>query len=306
MLLAEVVEKVQQSAVGKSDLIMKMDCVTPYVREGKIGLRTLKGKEMPFMKSGISSYLSKINVPANFFSQCSPRLKEDILGEFHHITKDKGALIRLQEDNIRYIASDKYSKFDDVDVVRALTPLEGVLNIREFHQSNDTFVLRATSDEALKGLSRPFFPGIHISNSEVGRGAVKIVYFLYEQICTNGMLAARATTQISMRHFGVPTKERVEEAATKMIQGLGGFIEDSQERIYNMTKTPGDLMLEKLSSRISKDLFESTKIRIPSYQSGKPEPDSLDVLSAFTEEIQKFAWQSRMEYEQMAGDLVWA
>jgi hypothetical protein len=308
MILTEVLENLKSDAERKSDVLTNMLAVTPRVENGEIVLATKrKDKIMPLTRRGMLSYLEKINIPAGFFRKCSDELKFNMVSEFHQKTSEKDVFLRMVDDKIRYIASSAYSKFDDIDLINALSDVKGIdLDVKDYLQTEDFFKLRVVTKEPIMPVDkRPFYPGIQIMNSEVGMSSVKIEFLLFEEVCTNGLIVSRAgLPRFSMRHIGKPDSDKVKVGMAKVMHFFPKFVARSRTLLDSMSRWEGDKIKEKIKGQVPEPVMKKIEEFIPNYQQGA-ETTGLDVLSAYTEAIQSYSLDFRTEHEKLAGDILW-
>jgi hypothetical protein len=269
---------------------------------------------MPILTNrGLSSYLEKIKVPAGFFKRCSPSLKRDILREHHEFNKKQDVLIRFNEDRIRFIGSSKYGIFDDLDIVESLKEVNELHNLsfREAYQSDDSFIMRATTSEPIIAKNgRPFFPGIQIQNSETGLGSISIQFLLWEQICTNGITVPRGILQsYNKKHFGKKdAREELKESCKELIGNLPLFIDSSHKALTSFVELSAKDFEESLEkdTRIPKAVKDVIPSLISNYTPPNMQPTALEVLSAYTDAIKRYTWDTRTQLEDIAGEYMYS
>ena len=313
LTLENILESVEKEQAKKSDVDTKLNLISPSIEDNELRLR-FDGRNVGTTKNGESSFLSSINVPTPFFRRCSADLKKDILNEHFPRNNKKEVKLRLIDDRVRYMASSKYSIFDDVDVVRCLSKVPAFndyngLTARTFHQSEEYLVLRLTTKDPIydKG-KRLMYPGVHISNSEIGKSSVYIGFCLFEQICTNGMMAtSKSFRPFRQRHIGKKGEEELRVAATKAIDNLGNFASVMSDHLHKMSQVPADKMMKVILEDVSgipKVVKDKLKEKTDLYMELYGEESGLEVLSAYTEIARDLDWDRRLENEFVAGHLL--
>ena len=312
MNLEEVLTKVRAEEEKKSDVVTNLLSTIPLLEGNqtilKLGRNTRKG----FTQTGLSSYLQKIDVPIGHFNKCSSHLKRETLAEFHTNNAKQDVMLRLYNDDIRFIASSKYAKYDDVNIIEALQDINSPLEVREINQSENFFVMRALTENPIEipGL-RPYYPGIQIMNSEVGRSAVKAQLVLWEEVCTNGMIVQNQTLGgFGMIHLGKDRDRQLRSGVNVIVGQLDQFVKDSEEKLKALSSHGGKELFDKLlaNKNVPQRLTNSiTDQYLSKYTDDKVEDSTaLDVMSAFTESIQGYDWDARSSLERTAGDYLWA
>lgn len=315
--LNSIMERVNQEELKKSDVAVKLTDTIPLVSEDGIKLSMGGRRTYGMTNNGLSSLLNKVNVPTAFFKRSSALLQRQILDEhFYEQAKGQNVVLRTKKSDhsefIRYVASNMYSKFDDVHVIESLTKVNDIENfkVREFHQTDEFLVMRLTTPEALEIKGRPFYPGVQVINSEIGKSSVHIAFLLWEEVCTNGMTVVRDEyASFRQKHLGKrgANMDLLAEKASKFLSSMDTFKDDMYQKLSRLS----DLSYEEVMSRIERDKRIPKKIKeiIPSeylqnYAPSQEEASGLDVMSAFTEAIQRYSWDGRLQYEDMAGNLM--
>ena len=304
MNLETILERVKSEEEKKSDTIIKLQYAVPLVEDNQITLKIGRNTKKKFTSTGLQSYLQKIDVPLGFFNKCTSDLKREILTEFHTKHSSNDVMLRLyEEDTIRFMASSKYAKYDDINIAETLGKIESSLQIKQFHQDSDFFILRAVG-ERFEVLGKPFYPGIQIMNSEVGKSGVKAQFILWEEVCTNGMVIQnKELGGFNMIHLGKERDTKLIAGVNSLVSSFDEFNERAQVKMDIFTQTPGKELFEKFEAhnsipqRITKAVSETV--------GNIDEATSLDVMSAYTEAIQVYDWDARNTHEKIAGDLLW-
>lgn len=307
-------QTVQRERERKFDSVTKMSDVTPLIEQKSILLRTPE-RTASLTKRGLSSYLEKIKVPHGFFGRCSEELKQSILGEHHPKAAKSSVLLRFYDDSIRFVGSNKYGIFDDAEIMDELAQVDSLhstLKIREFHQTVDNLVMRVTTNDPIVAPNgRPFYPGIQIMNSETGCASLSIQFLLWEQICTNGVTVPHGIMKsYTKRHLGNTDAEklRLKVSTNEILQELPRFIDSSHRALQDLSKISDKDMIEQIEaeSRVPKMIKEALPGILPNYTPANMKPTALDVLSAYTEAIQKYQWDTRNQLEDIAGEFLFA
>lgn len=306
--LEEVINKVTQTNQKNIDHKLSLAGVQASVDDAGVQL-TFKEGSHRFSEAGLSSFLNRVNIPVGFFKRSTRDLQREMLMEHFPKNNKQDALIRLQSDIVRYVGSDKYSRFDDIHVVEALKQVGDMSNyvVREFHQTPDHMIMRITTKDPIQkeGL-RPFFPGVQITNSEVGKASIRIAFMLWEEVCTNGMTVVHDEfASFEKRHIGKRNIESLAHKAQEFLGRMDLYTEQMEVNLMKAQETPADVVVQKIikSTRIPKAIKETYGQFLPNYVPADTYPSGLDILSAYTEAIQQYSWDSRLQQEEIAGDL---
>lgn len=158
---------------------------------------------------GITSAGAKLNFPVNFmrkYYERHPEGCEKVLKDLYtDVTfgmkeaKEKGdsrkstsLLVRDFGDRHCAILTDKYSIFDDDEVVDILSENDYLMDSEEFWYSAtpERFHARFISKKKLyiDGDSSPLSMAVFVDNSMCGQSSFKIRFGIYRWACTNGMI----------------------------------------------------------------------------------------------------------------------
>ena len=305
MNLSGIIEKVEAEQEKKSDAVISLQSAIPLLEENQVVLKLGRNTTKKFTSTGLQSYLQKIDIPIGFFNKCSSDLKRNILTEFHTNNVKQDVMLRLyNEDTIRFMASSKYAKYDDINIVTALSSVGSSLNVKQFYQSDEFFILRAVGDKfEING--KPYYPGLQIMNSEVGKSSVKAQFLLWEEICTNGMVIQNAELGgFNMIHLGKDRDVKLQQGVSHLISRFDEFNERAQVKMDIFSQTSGKDLFEKMDAH--KNIPQKITTAIAETVPAIDDATSLDVMSAYTEAIQVYDWDARNTHEKIAGDLLWA
>lgn len=214
---------------------------------------------------------------------------------------------------VRFVASELYRKFDDVEIMSSISKANALdnFNIKEFHQTPEYMVLRVMAGEPLDIAGRrPYYPGVQIVNSEIGKSSVKMSFMLWEEVCTNGMTVARQEfAKYSQRHIGKKSADELASNVDKFFSKVSHFKDVMYGHLMKLDSISHREMMERMDRRkmLNPKLTESMEANyLPKYSKGGDVSvaTGLDTMSAYTEAIQKYNWDSRLSFEEDAGSLM--
>lgn len=156
---------------------------------------------------GFSSCGQRIGFPANFLAKHAIKGHEDTVAQIMtdcyndffdkaEQAKDnrssKSLLIRSFDGQIAGVLSDKYSIFDDNEVVELLEGNDYLMSAEEiwYVSSAEHFHARFISKDTLDfdGDDSPLHFCVFVDNSMVGDSSLRVRFGLYRSACTNGMI----------------------------------------------------------------------------------------------------------------------
>jgi len=306
MKLASIASEEEKQASHKRDLVTSFSAVTPYVQNNEVLFLTKnKQRQMTFTKRGLNSYFDLIKIPKKFFNQCSVELRQRIVREFHRKALDKNVMIRLYDDKIRFVASDKYQKFDDIEVITGLKNIDENIVIRDFYQDLHFSKIRFTSKDSIVPCEgKVFYPGIQIINSEAGLSSVRIDYLLYEEICTNGtVLTYDELPGLKMRHIGKPDGLKLAISASDAIKNLPEIRKVGLNLLKKAHKTRADKAINYLKNSKINIALDYVEFLAENYRVGN-QLSALDIVSGYTEYIKDMDVDVKLKHEKNAGAIL--
>jgi hypothetical protein len=309
MHLELIKKQVASFSEKKTDITTTLRALTPNVSGSTISLCTRnRERTMPLTKRGQMSYLQMINVPKVFFSSCSQDLRQNILREFHARQSERNVLLRLVGEEIRFIGSSRYRTFNDTEVINSLEGIDEKLTIKDFHQDHDFLKLRATTEDAIiPSDGKVFYPGVQVINSETGLSSVRVDFFIYEQVCTNGMVVPYADLPaLKMKHTGKPLGTILSDSFSEAVQHLPVLKKRAQillEKAENLSSVQVHNILKNIKNEGKAIPLKKIEEMARKYQAGS-DMKALDLLSGYTEIAKNFNVEDRLAHETIAGTIL--
>ena len=271
-------------------------------------------------KHSINQLCQKIGMNVSYYNTCYNKGAFDLLDRNmnHWISecKDKKFLFRIYKDSyVRGILSNRYSIFDTPKILDTLFYYIDVCSekysIVGAYLSPERFHLRVIQNRKLLS-DDDLFVGFTVDSSDVGRCALSVKFFIYKQVCSNGLCIPQVLTGFSHRHIGIhPSK--LGESLKSVSKNLFNFREVSKDLINTskVNSLPVSDLLDKDSSLVeyistkstlSKDLVVNRVVPlIDKYYGGFT---VFNLVNAITEVAQDFTLERRLELEGRAGELL--
>lgn len=258
-------------------------------------------------KGGLSTYVSALfdeNMPELAFSNFRAWAERF----------DGSLMFREQDGVIRAVLSESYTPYDSVKVIKNLRQ---TVDTDEYLLAN-TYV---TSDRThLRFISRnpldasfdksPLYSGFIVNSSDVGKASLSMKYFVYRQVCTNGMIATK--------HGGVLYRQYHigDEMTASKIADFNKAMLNAHSLDSNYLEVAEKATKKKFSEYEFKVLLESIRKEAKLSQKGGEELLSLiderydrskwGILNAVTEQAQKYALDTRIAMEELATSRLFA
>lgn len=215
---------------------------------------------------------NKIGMPVTFFEKLRASRDQNLNNMCNYnvntlLKHHRGEmLVRTVGKTIRGVLSTRYRAFDSdkiLDVFADFVDNNKVwaadnLAIRGFCSSYDVLHLRFTTLEPVRGLEdKDLYYGMEITSSDVGKFALQVNFFIYKQICTNGMCIGSFNKELySQRHVGI-TPDRFRQGLAACLQSFPKLTEE----VSQIIRTAG-----------KKALKNSPLFNLASYKDGENEP----------------------------------
>lgn len=190
-------------------------------------------------------------LPIRYLRKCPPELQAVNVNhwiEKFDYEKDKPWLLRTQTGSsngmVRGILSERYSPFDDHEIIGILNNFFGSLqadvDINWWHRDDTGFHLRILFNDLTTNVGKlddgtPDIHkvGLHIENSEVGKKSIRITPLVWRLVCSNGMMGWATDGEVfKQRHLYLKPHEmygRVAEAVGNALKVGDGAIEQLLE-----------------------------------------------------------------------------
>ncbi len=175
---------------------------------GSINAELIDGKNISFHLEGVNESFQatqhthrqigdRLKIPAAYYDrirQDHPELLARTLNTFFHDEPER-RLIRTLDGNARAFLSDRYRTLDNFDLAQAVLPVLAEapdMQVVSTEITDHRFYLKAlfprTEMEVARGDAVQ--AGVVISNSEIGKGSLRVEPLIYRLVCLNGMIAA--------------------------------------------------------------------------------------------------------------------
>lgn len=270
-------------------------------------------------KSMISRYAlgqlsSKIGVPARYIEKCvnSGRLElaqnnvNSWLDEYN-----KNLFLRDYNGTLRGVLSDRYSVCDSPDIIRVLDDAVDLNNFRVkgSYISEERLHIRLVDRDLLPIDGEDLFAGIFVDSSDVGRSILTVRFGIYKQVCTNGLVIAKAGgTLFEQKHIGI-TAEEFHEGLYRSLGVIDELTENAVEFVKLAKSKSCKLDLEDME-RFIKQLRQTTNLseehagKVIDLMKTKYELNHWGLINGITEVAQDFTLERRLELERIAGNIL--
>jgi len=223
--LPELVSELERQAKNRYDIVVPTDTlIVGYDQASNTVYMDVPQVQtgIPPRRHGITNYAheqiaTKTGIPTRYYDKMRNEGKLDLLTRNVNtwLPDKEKRLVRVLDDNVRAILSDRYRIIDNYDILwESLQEFKRIqstgiqIDIRESSLTETHLYMKATSPSLTgevmhyKGRTEPVRGGIIISNSEVGCGAFRVEPFVNVLVCQNGLIREQSFSKV---HLG---KER--------------------------------------------------------------------------------------------------
>ena len=284
------------------------------------------GSAMSFQLSryALGQLGSKIGVPSRYLEKCvsSGRIdlaQDNVNSWLEDFNRD--LFVREYRGRVRGILSSRYSVCDTPDILNTVSEVIDTSHykVKGSYLNEERLHLRLADTEMLPIDGEDLFAGIFIDSSDVGRSILTVKFGIYKQVCTNGLVVARAGGVLfEQKHIGIDQKE-FREGLRASLANVESLVENSTQWVKR-AKTLGawgnrrdvrtrDLSKEEMESFINHirnltTLSRESSERVVSVMLDKYEDNRWGLINSITEVAQDFTLEKRLDLERVAGDLL--
>ena len=272
---------------------------------------------LPMSPYALGQLCNKIGVPVRYINKCIKTGRIDLAHD--NLTSwlqdySSDTFIREYNGKVRGVLTSKYSVCDTPEIIQVVDDVLDMnnYNIKGSFLSEERFHLRLVNKSMLPIPNEDLFSGVTIDSSDVGRSPVVVTFFIYKQVCTNGLVVSKGNgTLFHQKHIGITAEEFYKDfqKSLELVAEVEQQVINSIENTRNMPlnsyfKKEEDLQnlinFVKNSTRLSEEHSEKVvNIMQKSY-----EPNRWGMINAITEVAQEFSLERRIELERIAGNLL--
>ena len=262
---------------------------------------------------------SKIGVPARYLEKCvaSGRIdlaQDNVNSWLEDFNKD--LFIREYNGGIRGVLSNKYSVCDSHEILEAVDDAVDLskYKVKGSFLNEERLHVRLIGKEMLPIDGEDLFAGLFLDSSDVGRNILTVKFGIYKQVCTNGLVIARAGgTLFEQKHIGI-TAEEFHDGLVKSLQNVDLLTDHAVEWVqraknrYNHwsveTEHPEDIEEFVAYIRQQTNLSDDSAHKVISLMQTKYEDTRWGLINGITEVAQDFTLERRLELERIAGSML--
>lgn len=291
----EIQNKCNDDIVTAKDIIMD--------NELNICFENKKMQMSPFASSGLCG---KLKIPTVYYNRCAEQNKplaarnvnEWLAGD------DRKFMVREYDGRVRGLLSGSYSKFDAPEILEVVGSVFDNYKLKGSFVNEERLHVRLVEKEMLPIEGEDLFAGITLDSSDIGRSGLYVRFFIYKQVCTNGLIIPKSSGELfRQKHIGISS----EEFQNGLIEGLKSF-NDVKENVIEMIQENKDARVNideiieelKTATKLTDDVLdEIVMLTDTSYDRSR-----WGVINGLTEVAQKYTLERRLQLEQIAGEML--
>ena len=276
-------------------------------------------RDFPISRYALGQLSSKIGVPVRYLDKCiqSGRIdlaQDNVNSWLEDYNKD--LFIREFSGGIRGVLSNKYSVCDSHEILEAVDDAVDLskYKVKGSFLNEERLHVRLIGKEMLPIDGEDLFAGLFLDSSDVGRNILTVKFGIYKQVCTNGLVIARAGgTLFEQKHIGI-TAEEFHDGLVKSLQNVDLLTDHAVEWVqraknrYNHwsveTEHPEDIEAFVAYIRQQTNLSDDSAHKVISLMQTKYEDTRWGLINGITEVAQDFTLERRLELERIAGSML--
>lgn len=271
----------------------------------------LKLYGMDLSDLAIGHLCGKLQVPSRYFNRLVDAGQHHLAAENINVwMKDdkRKFMLRQYDGHIRGVLSGSYSKYDAPEILESVQEVFGPkhFKLKGSFINEERLHVRLVENEMLPIDGEDLFAGITLDSSDVGRSGLGVKFFIYKQVCTNGLVIAKSSAKLfTQKHIGI-THEDFKESLENGLKSFG----EIRDKVTNMIVETHKIPLTKDIEELTKEVKEATNLsdndidEVMVLVADRYEPTRWGLINGITEVAQKFSLERRIELEEIAGNML--
>lgn len=296
--------------INKANEIQTL-CKDDIVKMSQVAISNdLKFNGMDATSFARGELCGKLRIPSRYISRCVEEHREDLAADNLRSwmeNDDRKIMLRQYDGHIRGIMSGSYSRYDAPDILQSVKEVFGkTLTLKGSFLNEERLHLRLVETEMLPIEGEDLYAGITLDSSDIGRSGLAVKFFIYKQICTNGLTIAKSSGKLfRQKHIGLNHKD-FKEGLEEGLESFNNVKEDVIEMIKKTHEIPLTKDIEALSEKVkvATNLSDDDIDQVMVLVADKYESTQWGLINGITEVAQKFTLERRLELEEIAGNML--
>ena len=268
-------------------------------------------QELPLSQLATGHLCGKLNVPSRYFTRLIDAHQKALAAANVNcwLGNDKRNLfLRSYAGMIRGVLSGSYSVYDAPEILATVKevfdPEKFVLKGSFINQ--ERLHLRLIQKEMLNVEGEDLYAGISLDSSDVGRSGLTVKFFIWKKVCTNGLVLAKSNAVLfRQKHIGI-THDEFAEGLKEGLEKFETIKEKVAISINETRKIPVNEDLEALMEevKIATNLSDQATEKVIQLMQIKYAPNKWGLINGITEVAQEFTLETRLQLEEIAGNML--
>lgn len=270
-----------------------------------------ENRKIPMSDLATGHLCGKLKVPSRYFNRLKDTRNNELAAENINCWLEdnpKNLFLREYDGRIRGVLSGSYSVYDAPEIFQSVAEVfdPNTFKLKGSFINEERLHLRLIESEMMDIDGEDLFAGITLDSSDVGRSGLSVKFFIWKQVCTNGLVIAQSLAKLfRQKHIGITH----EDFAAGLNEGLQTFYElkDSiAESIRETAKIPVNEDIEELLEEIKEktNLSDESATEVIEFMNVKYDKNRWGLINGITEVAQKFTLERRIELETIAGNML--
>lgn len=268
-------------------------------------------QSIPMSELATGHLCGKLKVPSRYFNRLVETGNRELAAENINcwLEDDKRELfLREYDGRIRGVLSGSYSVYDAPEILKTVSEVfdPETFRLKGSFINEERLHLRLIENELMNVEGEDLYAGISLDSSDVGRSGLQVRFFVWKQVCTNGLVIAQSSANLfRQKHIGI----NHEDFAAGLSEGLHTFYELKDkiaDQITATSKIPVKEDIEELLEDIKKatNLPDESAAEVIEFMVHKYDRTQWGLINGITEVAQKYTLERRIELETIAGNML--
>lgn len=272
------------------------------------------GRTIGLSGDGLTSYANLTGVNIGYAKKCIAARKHDLLrenfSEWHKtLDPEKEVLIRSCYNQVNAILSDRYTIFDDNEVLDCVYDVLGPSReyaVKNYSLTPSGLNLRVVSRNIININGDDLSFGFDIRNSNIGKSSVEIAIIIYRWICSNGLIVGGGKGyMMRQRHVSVDRESLVRNFVELLDQSpyYVAAIKENIEKSMD-TRLNSDSMQKIIDTLKANGMIQNAINRVEEYIEPQYANTVWGVVNGITRLSQDYSLETRLRMEKIAGQVL--
>lgn len=268
-------------------------------------------QKFPMSDLATGHLCGKLQVPSRYFNRLKDEGHNELAAENVNCwltDNPKNLFLREYDGRIRGVLSGSYSVYDAPEILQSVAEVfdPNTFKLKSSFINEERLHLRLIENEMMNVEGEDLFAGITLDSSDVGRSGLSVRFFIWKQVCTNGLVIAKSSANLfRQKHIGITH----EDFAAGLSEGLQTFYE-LKDSIAESIKATAEIPVKEDIEELLEDIKNKTSLsdesayEVIDCMNTKYSRTQWGLINGITEVAQKFTLERRIELETIAGNML--